>query len=335
MIIKYKLGSNYCLVHKNKIFTYYLLFKNQKYYFYEKILDKFYDKTYDIACKLLESKNIEVEEVKHDNYNVFYKLNRTLLENPNDEHYCLMSETSGDINYQTFVIYKDGKMIDAYKGQRHSVTFLVLYLDYKFLSISFANKDLLANWQNIDYITQKGKNFKSFFSQKEIIFYKRYLKYIFYYYQKIEFKDIFIDFNLITKSKDAKKTLVKNFIYYNSIFGDYFEKIINKLNLNDKIIYFYQYFKYYFVILIFLDYLEKNKIKNKNVILYTCLFLIEHVQDFLDKKNNYIISPYIILKEKMLLFIDEELPEEDRKRFLKINKKISDKKIKKAFGALI
>jgi hypothetical protein len=335
MIIKYKLGNNYCLVHKNKIFSYYLLYKNNKYHFYEKILNKYHNRTYDISTRLLGNKELEIEEIKIDNYKIFYKLNQTLLENKDEDHYCLMSETTGDNNYYTFVVYKNGKPIDCFKGQKHSITFLILYFDYKILSIPLKNKELLMNWQNVDYITKKIKDFKNIFTEKEIVFYKRYLKYVFYHYKKHKFEDIYVNFNLMTKSKDIKKAFVKNFNYYDNIIGDHFEKIVNKLDLKDNFIYFYQYFKYYFALLIFLDYIDEHKIQNKNIILYSCVFLVEHIKDFLDKKNNYIISPYIILKEKMLLFIDENLPEEDRKRFLKITDKIKNKKVKKAFGSLM
>ena len=145
-------------------------------------------------------------------------------------------------------------------------------------------------------------------------------------YNKYEFKDLYVNFNLFSNAKYIQKNMIRFYQYYDNFLGELFVKIINKLNirLKNKNIIFFNYFKYYFNFLILQDYLDKNKIQNENVIIHSCIFLVEHIKDFLDNKNNYIINPHIILKEKMLLFIDENISKDKIKYFLNQRKKMKN-----------
>jgi hypothetical protein len=325
-IIKYINNNDYCLFQKSKFYLHVLVFKNNDYYYYEKALSKNNNKTYIIASKFLKTKNFKIEEIKLNNYDILYKLNLTLLNDEKQDHYCFISETFGDENYNTFCVYKNKSKIDSYIGQKKSLTFLITYFDYKIFSIIKESEELLTTWKNIDNINIVAKEINNHFSNKEILIYKRYIKYLFMLYNKYEFKDLYVNFNLFSNAKYIQKNMIRFYQYYDNFLGELFVKIINKLNirLKNKNIIFFNYFKYYFNFLILQDYLDKNKIQNENVIIHSCIFLVEHIKDFLDNKNNYIINPHIILKEKMLLFIDENISKDKIKYFLNQRKKMKN-----------
>jgi hypothetical protein len=334
MIIKYSTEKNYCLVHKTRFFTYYLVYKNNKYGYYEKFLSKYYNKTYKICARILKNKNLMIEEVKIDSYEIFYKFNLFLLKNKHEEHYCIMSETLGDDKYKTYSVYKDGKEIKSFFGQRNSATFIISFFDYKIKTMNSFDEKFLNVYKNFNF-NNKDFQINKYFSEKEIFLYKRYIKRLHYFYKKHIFDDIYINFYLLNKSYDQNKIFMKIFDYYDKIFGDFFIKVINTLKLKDRLVYFYQYFKYYFSFLILISYIDDNRIKDKTIILYCCVFTANRVKDFLDKKNNYIVNEYISLKEKTLLFIDNNIKDEERKEILLNNNKKNVNKFKKVFTSLI
>ena len=334
-IIKYKQGNNYCLVHKNNFFSYFLLQKNNKYYYYEKILNKNYNKTHEIASRLLSNKNIEIDFIEIDTYEVLYKMCKFHLKNENEDHFCIITETLGNKEFITFRSYKNNKIVDTMRGLRHSATFLVPYFDYKMISLFPENTELLINWKDVYYNNSQSQHLIDIMSKKEIYFYKRYFRYLFHLYQKMEFTDLYVDFDFATKSKNLHKFFINLYEYYDKIIGVYFEKIIKKLDLKDKFVYFYEYFKYYFPFLNIIFYLKEKEIKNQKVLIYSCAFLLEHAKTFLDDKNEYIINNAVILREKMLLFIDENISKTEIESFINDKEKIRTKKIKKAFKTMI
>lgn len=338
-IIKYEQGNNYCLVQKNNYFLYFLLYKNNKFYYYEKILSKNKNKTNQIVKKFFNNKEIKTSEIKINVYEVLYKMCVFLL-HQNEQHYCLISETFGDNNFISFQTYKDGFIVDKYYGVKNSASYLVAYFDYKIASLFPNNKDFLINFKDTRYNTKNSENILTIMTEKEISFYKRYFQYLFYLFKKMEFSDLYISFDLMTKMKNIKKFLIKTYEHYDAIIGKYFEKVIlNISKKNEKIknnfFYFFSYFKYYFPFLNFIFYLKDNKIKNQTVILHSCIFSIKYIESFLDNNNNYIINHNVIMREKMLLFIDEKIKKEEIQMILNSDEKNKTKKAMKTFKTFL
>jgi hypothetical protein len=339
-IIKYKQGNDYCFVQKNNNISYFLVKKNMKYYYYEKYFTTNYNKTYEIICRLFKTKILEIEKIEIDSYEVIYKMCKFLfLKNKNENHYCLISETFGNQNYISFQIYKNNKIIDKYQGVKYSASFLVAYFDYKMSTMFPNNEEFLINFKDTKYNIKQSENVISLLTEKELKKYERYCRYLFYFYIKFQYKDLYINFDSITK-KDIKKYLIKTYEYYDKIFGDLFEKIILRLINKKEIIknnlnQFYTYFKYYFPFINFLYYLKNNNIKNNKILMHSCIFSLKHIKNFLNTDNSYYINDNVIMREKMLLFIDKNITNEDIELFMIDNEKTKIKKAKRTFKTFL
>ena len=332
-IIKYQNKEDYCLVQKTTVFTYFLLFKNKKFYYYENFLNSNFDKTYKICSRLLGEKEIKIKEIKINSFDVLNKMNNFVAKK--EAEYSIISDTFCDDDLVSFQVYKNNEKIDSLIGVKNSGSFLVSYIDYKIYTLFPKNIEFLVNFKDSKFNTENAKSLISILDKKEINLYKRYFKYLFHLYKKLEFDDLYINFNILFKIKNIKKILLSSYIYYDQIIGEYFEKIIKNIlikkpTIKENLNYFISYFKYYFPFLNFLYYLEKNNIKNKKVVLCSCLFSIRYTESYLDDKNKYIINPYSVMKEKMLLFIDENITEKEIENILLIKKPIEIRKIFKS-----
>ena len=332
-IIKYQNKEDYCLVQKTTVFTYFLLFKNKKFYYYENFLNSNFDKTYKICSRLLGEKEIKIKEIKINSFDVLNKMNNFVAKK--EAEYSIISDTFCDDDLVSFQVYKNNEKIDSLIGVKNSGSFLVSYIDYKIYTLFPKNIEFLVNFKDSKFNTENAKSLISILDKNEINLYKRYFKYLFHLYKKLEFDDLYINFNILFKIKNIKKILLSSYIYYDQIIGEYFEKIIKNIlikkpTIKENLNYFISYFKYYFPFLNFLYYLEKNNIKNKKVVLCSCLFSIRYTESYLDDKNKYIINPYSVMKEKMLLFIDENITEKEIENILLIKKPIEIRKIFKS-----
>lgn len=333
IIIKYENKNDYCLVQKSTVFTYFLLYKNKKFYYYEKFLNNNFNKTYKICSRLLKEKNLKIEEIKINNFDVLNKMNNFIANKKID--YSIVSDTFCDNDLISFQVYKNNKKEDSLIGVKNSASFLVSYIDYKIFTIFPKNIEFLVNFKDSKFNIENTKNLISILEKKELDLYKRYFKYLFHLYKKLEFEDIYINFNILFKIKNIKKILLSSYIHYDKILGKYIEKIIKNIltkkpKVKENLNYFISYFKYYFPFLNFLYYLEKNNIRDKKIVLSSCLFSIKYTESYLDDKNEYIINPYSVMKEKMLLFIDNNISEKEIKDILLIKKPIEVRKIFKS-----
>lgn len=335
-VIKYVQDDNYCLVHKTQAFMYILLHKNNKFYYYEKISSKNTNKTYKICSRLLDKKKIEVQSIKVSDSEILYKMSKFTNKNKSEDYYFIC-ETFGDEKFNSFVVYKNDKIVSQYKNVKMSPTFLVSFFDYKIMCMFPEKREEMLDWKDVYSNNKKSQYLYELLTNKEIKKYKRYFKYLYYLYLKLDIKHLYINLDLILNSNVSafSRFFVKVYNYYDNFLGIYFEKIIKKLDLKDKLIPFYTFFKYYFPFQSINYYINENKIKNENIVIYSCSFLLDHVKDFLDNKNNYIIINNIILKEKMLLFIDNKISENEINYYLNDSEQKRNKKTKKAFGFTI
>jgi hypothetical protein len=320
-IIKYETDSNdFCLIHKTKMFNYYLFFKNNNYYYYESVLKKKFMQTKRIASKILNKKIIKTYATEHDDFLVACAGNNFISEKINDFHIC--SETFGLNKYDTFCVFdKNLKNIKKIKGQKHSPTFIFSYILYKF------NLNLSLHFHSFSDFFIKEVEEKD---KKKI---KKYAGILYYKYQKYNFEDINIDSELIWNSLD-KRYLMKTFLHYDNIINIDTVKIINHFNLEDKEkkLSYISYAMCYFSTLFFIDFIEKNKINNSNISIFSCLFKIKLCRFFLENNNNnnnnFFYSPFNSFKNGLLFFTNTLY--NDKFKLLK-NKyeKIVIKKIKK------
>ena len=330
IIIKHYNENNYCLVHKNKLFINMLVFYEKKFYYYEKIFSKNYNKISKIASKLLKDKNLKITHTDVNYYDLVYKMKKTLLKEKEEDFYYLMSETFCHDALETFCVYNNKEKIFSLKGEKYSSTFLVTYFDYKMNSILNSDENFIVDNLNLRDINKKSKKIKEYFTDKEINKYKRYINFLYNKYKKFNFNDLYIRFDFISNvsGHEARKILIKSYEHYDQFFNEHIENIMKTINLGERLIFFYQYFKYYFTFLIFLDYIRENKIENKIIILFSCIFAVDHIKDFLYNKNNYIINYYFTLKEKLLLFFDENISNEERNELIKNDQKKNKKILK-------
>jgi hypothetical protein len=99
-IIKYETSSNnFCLVHKTKIFIYYLFSINNKYYYFESYFSKNYRKTKKICSRMLKEQITKTSSEEYDDYLISHKATNYLTEKSD---YHLVSETFGHNRYITF-----------------------------------------------------------------------------------------------------------------------------------------------------------------------------------------------------------------------------------------
>jgi hypothetical protein len=293
-IIEYKTNNNdFCIVHKTKMFIYYLVFKNNNYYYYESYSFKNYNKTKKVCSKLLKKDIVKTIISNHDDFILSYKADDYLSKIKNDYH--LVAETFGNDNCITFCILKDFKKIKEFKGQKYSPTFIFSYVLYKFgFNIS-------------PHFHSYGDFFTQDINEKDKKKLRKYAGIMFYKYMKYNFSDININFKFFMYSLN-ERFLFKNFIHYDSIIKININRINDFFNLNDnqkKINYIY-YAMSYFSSLFFIDFIKKNNIKNCNVSINSCLFKIELCKTFFDNTNNYYFSSLNNLKNGWMFFIDDK-----------------------------
>ena len=292
-IIKYESQDHYCLVHKTKSFIYYLIFKDNKYYYYESYLKNF-NKTKKISSKLLSQKIINTKIHYYDDFILSHKADNYLSNRIND--YQMFAETFGNDGGVTFcVIDKNSNKINQFEGQRYSPTFIFSYILYRF------NLNISLQFHSFGEIFIKDINLKD---KKRL---KKYAGIMFYKYQKMIFEDIKIKFDFFLYSLD-ERFLFKTFIYYDKIININVDRIISFFKLNDKqkkISYIY-YAMSYFSSLFFIDYIKKNNITNSNVSINSCLFKIDVCKTFFNDSNNYFFSPLSNLKNGLIFFIDNK-----------------------------
>lgn len=293
-LIKYRTNNNdFCLVHKTKIFVYYLMLQNNKYYYFESYLKNF-NKTKKISEKLLKKKVTNVEVTEYDDYNLAAKADNFLSQIENDYH--IISETFGNNKYTTFIVLdkKLNKILDL-KGQRHSPTFIASYILYRF------NFNLSLEFHSF------GDFFIKEIPESDQLKIKRYARMMFLKYKKYNFQDIKIDFDLFWLSTD-ERYLIKSFLYYDKVININTDRIIDFFSLHEKekkISYVY-YGVSYFATLFFIDYIKKNKIKNSKISINSCLFKVNFCKFFIDDDSNeYFFSSLNNLKNGLIFFTEE------------------------------
>jgi hypothetical protein len=296
IVIKYeKDNSNYCLVHKTSHFVYYLLVKNNNFYYYENFNNRYCDKTLKICKKFLKTNNLNISNENYDDFILAYKCDEYVY-GKNDYH--LITETFGNDGCVTFCVIQDGLKIKELKGQRFSPTFIFSVIltkfNFEYGTNYHAYCDHLLNF--VDY------------SDKNILKIKKYINLLFSKYVNYSFEDLNINFNYFWKTKDVK--IATNAIfYYEKIINLNIEKIINRFNLTDKNKKFgtIYYGLCYFVYLYFKYQIKAMNIKNKKIIINSCVFNIKLMQKFfINEDNKYIFSEFNSIKTFWLMFIDKK-----------------------------
>lgn len=293
-LIHYKTaGDDYCTVHKTKMFIYYVLFKSSQYYYYESHTVRNYYKTKKVAERLLGNKIIDQFSQEHDDFEASYKAENYLSHRKNDYH--LITETFGNDGFITFCAFKDGKKIEQRKGQRHSPTFIFSYILFRF------GFDMSTQYHSfceplIKDIPQRDKHRL-----------QKIAGVMFYKYQKLNFKDINVDFKYFMYSADFK-FLFKVFTYYDDVIKIDTQRIINFLGLTteEKKLGYIYYAMCYFSSLFFINFIKKNKIENSNISINSCLFRVEVCKTFFNDSNSYFFSPLINLKNGWMLFTEQK-----------------------------
>jgi len=294
-IIKYETESNdFCLVHKTKMFVYYLLFKNNKYHYFESYTCKKQKKTKKISFKLLKQKIIKTSINHYDDFILSYKADNYLSNINNDYH--LVSETFGNDNYVTLcVIDNNLQKIKEFQGQKYSPTFIFSYILYKF------NFNFSLGFHSF------GELFIGEISKRDKLKIKKYVDLMFYKYINYKFEDINIDYKYFMQSMN-ERYLFNCFFHYDKIINVNIDKIIQSFNLFDnhkKISYVY-YGMCYFSCLFFIDFIKKNNIKNSKISINSCLFKIKICESFFNDTNTYFFSTFNNLKNGWIFFIDDK-----------------------------
>jgi hypothetical protein len=307
--------NNFCLVHKTKIFIYYLILRNNHFYYFESYLKKNFQKTKKISSKLLKKEIKKTEILIFDDFITLTKSNNFLSNRENDYH--ILSETFGNQRYVTFcIIDKNFNKIKEFDGQRYSPTFIFSYILFKF------------NFNISLHLHSFGEYFIKdipIIDKKKL---KKYAGIMFYKYKKLSFKDINIDFDLFWYSKD-ERFIMKTFLYYDKIININKEKIISyfKLENQEKKISYVYYAMCFFSSMFFIDFIKKNNITNSKIAINSCLFKINLCKDFFNDTNDYYFSNLNDLKNGLLFFIDKNYYNYIKMIKNKYNKNIT-KKIK-------
>jgi hypothetical protein len=308
--------NNFCLVHKTKIFIYYLLFRDKQYYYFETYLKKNFQKTKEISGKLLKKEILKTEVLFFDDFIVSGKSNNFLSQKINDYH--IVTETFGNEEYVTFCLMdKNLNKIKEFKGQRYSPTFISSYILFKF-NLNFS----LHLHSFMEYLIKD-------ISEKDKLKLKKYSGILFYKYKKFIFDDIKVNFDLFWYSGD-ERFIMNIFLYYDKIIKINKEKIISYFMLNDKekkISYIY-YAVCFFSSMFIIDFIKTNNIKNSKIAINSCLFKINICKKFLNDindTNEYYFSDLNNLKNGLIFFTDKKFFEQIKLIKNKYEKKILEK----------
>ena len=318
-IIKYETNcDDFCLVHKTKLFNYYLFFKNNNYYYFESILKTKFLQTKKIVSRFLKKEITKNHATEYEDFLIACKGHNYISKKTNDFH--IASETFGLNKYTTFCLFDQNlKKIKDLKGQRHSPTFIFSYVLYKF------------NFNMSIHFHSFGDFFIKEINEKDKKRLKKYAGIMFHKYQKYNFQDINMDSELFWNSL-SQRYLTRAFIHYDNLIDIDAIKIINHFNLQKqekKLAYIY-YCMCYFSTLFFIDFIKKNEIKNSNVSIFSCLFKIKLCRTFLENNsnNNYFYSPFNALKNGLICFTEDQY-NENFKLLKNKYEKIITNKIKK------